>query len=123
MKPSEIKAQFKKKTEVKTTIHCDYNDIDWIINEVFHNEQHEAKYGQNLYEMLAYEETGTSQGPSNWNWESGCDDDYFDDERQEEFLSKVNSGKWPKYSTGKFLTILAQRGLIPEGEYIVNTSW
>lgn len=114
MKPSEIKKQFSDKVRAKTVISCRYGDIEWLINQVFKNEKHKERY-----ELPGTEERGSGDGE---DWEVSIKKEVFG-EYEKEDLSEVEQGEWPMYCTRILLTECCNRGIIPEGDYLIDISW
>ncbi len=111
MKPSELKEQFGKRLDTRTTVHCDYRDIEWVIDQAFKTEKH--KHG---YELPCLEEIGQTT----MSVKVDSSGKYCLEERHFDMLK---AGKWPNFSTSAFLNTLCARGIIPVGEYIIDVTW
>jgi len=111
-KPSEIKRWFLKSIKYRTVISIDYTNVEWLIDEVFKNENHIEGY--NLPDL---EERGSGHG-----WEISVKK-----EKIEGYylivLEQVKSGKWPPFYTKVLLNECCNRGLIPEGNYLIDINW
>ena len=114
MKPSEIKKEFAGCISTKTVISCEYSSIEWLINEVFKNENHKHRY-----ELPCTEERGSGSGE---DWELQIKKEKIG-EYDQRTIDEVKSGKWPQFCTNTLLTECCNRGIIPEGDYLIDISW
>lgn len=111
MKPSEIKNKFAAACKTKTVISVQYHDVEKLINAALKNEKHKEDF-----ELPCNEERGSGNGE---DWEITIEKESEDSDTLEE----LSQGKWPMWSTRDFLTICCNRGLIPEGTYLIDISW
>ena len=91
------------KIEIVTFLKVDYSEIEEIINE---------HYGFDDYSLASAEEVGNDV-LLQWNID-GVVDEYD----AEQIVARAES-----YYTRAYLNDLAQQGIIPKGEYLIDISW
>lgn len=102
------------------TVHAiDYSDLERLVNSTYGFDKNPGEYGRNLWSFTANEECGNDSDhelSSEGKWI-----DEFHRENLEEFKAgDVFALQW---DTNTIVWDLAERGLLPKGDILVNVSW
>lgn len=111
MSPSEIKKQFALSLDSVTVIKVNYRSIERLFDQVFKTTHKEG------FHLPCIEERGNGE-----DWEVDVSKEVRDEYDLEE-LEEVKSGSWPQFCTDTLLTECCNRGIIPEGNYLIDISW
>lgn len=112
--PAKMDKQFSEECDVVRVIKVGYGSIEDLFDRVFKNENHKSGF-----ELPPTEERGSGNGE---DWEV-CVEKRELSEYDKQDITAVESGKWPQYCTSNLLTECCNRGIIPEGDYLIDISW
>jgi hypothetical protein len=107
--------EFMSKVNTKTVYSVSYHYIEKLINKHYG----EAAGFNDSFELAPLEERGSGSGD---DWDISIKKEKISD-YESEYITPDGKSRYRHYSTRAFLTDLCNKGIIPEGNYLIDISW
>ena len=105
----EAKELFERKAKCNNYIELDYYVVDELVSKFFI----EDKDG---YDCLSYEDISNDSAYEIIVSKGSVD-------HEEDYIQKAFEGEWKEYVLDKYLSVMADHAIIPEGTYLIKVSY